>query len=365
MVKSLKSSVESRKVSRAPRRGFTLIELLVVITIIGILVALVTVAAIGALKAARRAQIKADISQLAGGFDEYKNKVTAYPPNCQTDGTGPLVEADVLNNVQRHIQQMKPRSRESQDLARCLCGNTVLVDRASYPAALEGGMTAAEAVVFWLGGFSSDEKYPISGEGGPSYAITAFNDPANAGLDPIQSRQWIYPFDVTRLGPRDSNGRFSGRFIEYSDPQGRRRRINFWQYLPGKSTQPYVYFDTSRYPVGRVNGNNLTGNYDPPAATHANAGDLGSVYAFKKVSETQAAGTPAIQFINPEKFQVFHCGLDDVWDSAAFKRMAPLWTNNSNAAGEYLLFPNGPFVGEFADTQVNFADVSTIEDAVK
>ncbi len=26
------------------------------------------------------------------------------------------------------------------------------------------------------------------------------------------------------------------------------RRINFWQYAPRKSEQPYMYFDTSRYP---------------------------------------------------------------------------------------------------------------------
>src|SRR4051794_14799291 len=76
----------------APRSAFTLVELLVVITIIGILAALITVAAMGALKAARRAEIKAELNQIDGGFNEVKNKSTAFPPNCQTDGTGgPIV----------------------------------------------------------------------------------------------------------------------------------------------------------------------------------------------------------------------------------------------------------------------------------
>ena len=63
----------------APRRGFTLVELLVVITIIGILAALITVAAVGALKTMRETEIKTEINQIDDGFDEYKNKITAYP----------------------------------------------------------------------------------------------------------------------------------------------------------------------------------------------------------------------------------------------------------------------------------------------
>src|SRR4051794_27820273 len=59
-----------------PTRAFTLVELLVVITIIGILAALIVVAAVGALKTAQRVRIKAEITQIAGGLDEYKNKVT-------------------------------------------------------------------------------------------------------------------------------------------------------------------------------------------------------------------------------------------------------------------------------------------------
>ncbi len=74
--------------SRLAPRGFTLVELLVVITIIGILAALITVAAVGALKKAHQTEIKAEINQIDGGFNEFKNKFNAYPPNCQMDGSG-------------------------------------------------------------------------------------------------------------------------------------------------------------------------------------------------------------------------------------------------------------------------------------
>src|SRR6188508_367262 len=100
-------------------RGFTLVELLVVITIIGILAALIVVAAVGALKKANETRTKAELNQMAGGIDEYKNKTTAYPPNCQTDGTTlPLDETGIFNDLKRHMRQAYPRNQESDELLR-------------------------------------------------------------------------------------------------------------------------------------------------------------------------------------------------------------------------------------------------------
>src|SRR6187549_3955595 len=106
-----KPNLAPRPLLLAPR-GFTLVELLVVITIIGILAALITVAAMGALKSARRAEIKAELNQLDGGFNEVKNKSTAFPPNCQTDGTGasnPISEATVYADLKRYMRLAFPR----------------------------------------------------------------------------------------------------------------------------------------------------------------------------------------------------------------------------------------------------------------
>src|SRR5215218_3716092 len=97
-----------KKLQNRKLTGFTLVELLVVITIISILAALITVAAVGALKAMNRTRIKVEINEIASGFDEYKNKTTAYPPNCQTDGTsGPIDDQGtsnpVLLDLRRHL----------------------------------------------------------------------------------------------------------------------------------------------------------------------------------------------------------------------------------------------------------------------
>ena len=353
------------------RTAFTLVELLVVITIIGILAALITVAAVAALKSSRRTEIKAEINQIDGGFNELKNKTNAFPPNCQTDDTsGPISEATALADLKRYMKIAFPRHQESDVLLARLVGidyNTGKSIGAGKP--LAGGLSAGEAVVFWLGGFSSDPKYPISGAGGPAYPISGFSQPTNYTLDPIESRKWVFPFHVDRLVPRGSDGYFdsaSTRYFEYSlnaDGTGQKYRINLWQYTPRKLDQPYLYFDTSRYAPSNAT--------DPPAATalsglSGNTTDPMYVYAFKKQNPTWSStntSVPALSYINPDKFQIIHCGINDRW-ADEFKKMSCALVNTNNP-NDYMLYPNGPFTGDISEAIVNFTTETKIEDAQK
>jgi prepilin-type N-terminal cleavage/methylation domain-containing protein len=356
-------------------RAFTLVELLVVITIIGILASLITVAAIGAMKTASRTRIKAELAQISGGVDECRNKTNAYPPNCQTDGTaGPLDENTVALDLQRYFKIAFGRAQEPADLYPRLSGLAQISN--AQGTQLKGGMTAGEALVFWLRGFSSDPKYPISGEGGPSYLIKSFGAPDNRTLDPVTTAAPYYPFDVSRLGPKGSDGFFdeaNGRFVEYTDAKGKLRRINFWQYTPSHSEQPYLYFDTSRHAPGLVisSGKTLAGYYDPPAATTAAVTSTGTnvglaVYPFKKANPAWSAANtnvPAVIYVNPDKYQVIHCGINGTWDLDAFAKMTPGASGPNDQS--YTLFPDGPFIGEIAETIVNFMTETKIEDAPK
>jgi prepilin-type N-terminal cleavage/methylation domain-containing protein len=358
------------------RLAFTLVELLVVITIIGILAALLTVAAVGALKTARRAETKAELNQMDGGFNEVKNKSTAFPPNCQTDGSGgtnPINEARVFADLKRYMKLAFPRHQEPPELIAALVG--LNPDGTSIGAGqrMAGGLTAGEAVVFWLGGFSQDPRFPISGEGGPSYPVVD----AKAGIniaaadryqaDPIESRKWVFPCKVDRLGPRSADGYFDeskNRFYEYqlNPPSGPKRRINFWQYTPRRSEQPYLYFDTSRY-APATSGTDST---DPPAATAITGfGDTPSVpfyaFAFKKRSDASNASS-ALQFINPDKFQIIHCGINDRWDQETFRDRVSTQYGNAN---NFLTYPDGPFTGDIAETIVNFTTETKLEDVAK
>jgi hypothetical protein len=269
-----------------------------------------------------------------------------------------LNEAIIAQDLQRHLKQAFPRHQEPQELILKLAG----LATNSSGQQLAGGMSAAEALVFWLGGFSSDAKYPISGEGGPAYPIESLGNAQNRALDPIDNRNWTFPFEVARLGPRDSEDNYfdkdSTRFIEYSvNINGRPqfRRINFWQYAPRRSTQPYLYFDTSRHPP--------TAAFDPPAATAlSQLGPDGQglhVHALKKRSASANSDVP-IQYIDPDGFQILHCGDDDAWGEADFEQTSP---HSVTDAADYLLFPDGPFTGEIADTIVNFTTERRLEDA--
>jgi hypothetical protein len=282
----------------------------------------------------------------------------------------------VLNDVRRHLKQLAPRTQEPDDWALVLAGQQQQ-NTTNFPRTLSGGITAGEAVVFWLGGFSSDPKYPISGEGGPSYDVSTLSAQDRRKADPIESRKWIFPFDVSRLGPRAADGYFdetNGRYVEFTDAKKKLRRINFWQYTPPKSTQPYMYFDTSRHPAYDMTQTGTKhAQYDPPAATAEamNGGNAVLVHAFKKqnpaYTTANASTTAPVTFVNPDKYQVLHCGLDGAWDNEtydAFEHMSAD-VGTKTTPNDFLLFPTGPFVGEVADTIVNFAPETRIEDAQK
>lgn len=335
-----------RTTDHGRRTAFTLVELLVVITIIAILSALVLVGANAARRAAFRARIKAEMTEIATGFEEYKNKTTAYPPNCQTDfGTEhgaitPATQQQIYTDLKRHMSQAFPLHREPDELLLRMAG------LASSGQQLAGGMRAGEAVVFWLSGFSSDEKYPISGEGGPSYLATL------GTADPIENRNWTFEFDITRLVPRADDGNFDqseNRYILYTvnvNGVNQERRINFWQYTPRGSEQPYLYLDTSRYTPEVL---------DPPASSGLH------VHALKRIENpTAPVAQQRLLFATPDKYQILHCGIDDAWGDE-FERTS--YEQYANDVGNFLAFPTGPFTGEMADTIVNFTTESTLEDS--
>jgi prepilin-type N-terminal cleavage/methylation domain-containing protein len=353
-------------IRRMAASAFTLTELLVVIAIIAILASLITAAAVNAMRRGNEAGITTEIGQLAGTAERFKTEYGgAYPPNAMNNPLNnyknqPVIDL-VVNDFIRSFRKAFPRHNEPEGLLRRLAGFTGTLPAGSPTVSpLPGGINAAEAIYFWFGGFSSDPVFPISGPGGPSFSET--NQPA--GLDPadeiLENRTPLYEFPLTQLGPRDNDGVFSGRFVDYAvdlnrdgdfvDP-GETRRIHFWTYAPKGSESSFLYFDTSRHdPV----------SYD---ADLSGIQDL-KIYAFKKVREgfsSSATPTPSdIHFVNKGKYQILHPGVDDTWGNLQSANIVN--SNSVNDASNLLLFPSGPFTGDIADTLTNFT-TGTLESA--
>lgn len=348
------------------RSAFTLVELLVVITIIAILTGLLLAGAQSAILAGKRASIKATMNNMDAALEDYKNTLGSYPPATQTDGgddTNDVNDATVLSAFKRHLKKAYPQHREPDGLIRGLVGmgTGAGLDNPNLP----GGMTAAEALVFFLTKMSDDPRYPISGAGGPSYIPTSANENED---DPIDSRSWWMELKTEQLGPRTDNGYFDGtdsRFITYNDPQGGgTRRINFWYFKDRNNVSPYLYFDASR-------GSGVAPTNDAPASIGAGyAGpdseilnELANVFAIKTESSNANAINPFV-FANKGKFQILHCGIDDIWGSFPRADLSggEIVLEDQDGNVDEITYPTGPWTGDIRDTLTNFTD-GTLEDA--
>jgi hypothetical protein len=319
---------------------------LIVIAIIGVLASLIAAAAVRAWNNARRARIVLEINGVSQALETFRNDFNAYPPNAMyvpgdnaATGTFTVASADMVRMVSQAFPRIDPRERE---VFLALAGTVGPQQVVNQP--LEGGMTAAEALFFWLGGFSSDPQFPLSGPGGPAFLV-------NGNGEVLEDRQPRYDFNLGQLGPQSDDGKLdvnSVRYIEYALPlsgetSAQDRRINLWHYRPNGSEQPLVYFDASRHKPGQ---------YDMYAVDPS----LGpAIYAFKQLRATASAANNIsdLVFVNQDKFQVLHCGIDDAWGEDLQYVGSPTGKVN-NVADVKLLYPTGPFMGDVADNLSNF-----------
>ncbi len=287
------------------RHGFTLVEIMVVVVIIGILLSLVVPATMRAIQRARETEAKMEISSLASAVEQYQQRWNDYPP----DGSD-------LPVLQRHMRKVFPRMAEpDQSLLFALTHP----DGSNFSSV---AMDRAEALVFFLGGFSEDVAHPLTGAGGPLET-----DQSNEGSTALSD----YQYNATRDGAlfefapeRLTFGLSGNRYVStdeaelgYADVEHGVTPQNGPDLLPAyRSTRartPILYFDSRSYGVVS------TGAYNGYWA----GGEFGGVRPYKTSIGIQpptsgsyasaGAAFNAVNFQNRDTFQIISPGGDGIY----------------------------------------------------
>lgn len=218
--------------SRKP--GFTLAKVAVVAA--ALLVGLL----IPAVRAVRRQvvekRIATEVSEIRRALKAYRRKYGRYPPSG-ADRT----------RLERHVLNAWP------DIDNSELTNVTRV--------LRDYLDPAEALPFWLGGFSADPHYPFSGPGGPLVAYSGefyANPERDKGLhDFDKTRLSLEPVRVLQRDPRIVGQRSN-------DPDG--QSDSFPVYVPPGTESPLVYVDSRSYgkvyyPAGPEGGGDVPLRY--------------------------------------------------------------------------------------------------------
>ena len=303
--------------SRASRSGFTLVEVLMVVAIIGILAGLIIPAVGIAYRTSIKRAISMEVITLADAVEKYRSKYDEYPP----DGSNATV-------MERHLRKAFPNiaTTELQIFSKTY-GTPVANVNNGAPA---GVMDPAEALVFFLGGFSDDPAFPFTGVGGPLFLTNMAGTQVNSSAASISTVQYnvdrvnsFYEFNQAQLtlGPsttttvsNDESELFAG--TNDAVPA----------YHPKGKTAPFVYFNRSTYTSGA-----FFNVYAPSGKGYARP--YRSDKENTKVASTPAMANNRFPFMNSDTFQIISAGLDDSYGGIAMP---------SGAGGPtYFRFPSG------------------------
>jgi len=283
---------EPRSSLRSQQRAFTLVEMIVVMAIIGVLAAILIPTIRAAMVRAKVSAIAADLSNLDAALNQFKEKYQIYPPGWSNlDLTVPAN----MNYLVRSIQKMWPRITRNE---LALFAEIVNHRGSHVPASeLQFEMDAAEALVFWLGGFSEDPNRPFTGFGGPFSGGERNQDNA------------YFPWDSERLTETGQsvmytitlkNGNTYTFLARESDDEVAYGLKNdpFPVVLARDTSWPIAYFNSANYP-----------NASYPPYVYGATRVTGHAHPYQ--SDRKLVNGTDYEWINLNSYQLVSAGLDE------------------------------------------------------
>ncbi len=305
------------------RSGFTLVELLIVIAIIGILAGLLAWGVNAARVAILRKAQTAEMANLASAVERYREKYGDYPP----DGSSwPIMEAHLRkafpNILITELNILNPANSANNAYVR----NDNDVPSGSYTPSFPQGFPRvfdpAEALVFFLGGFSSDPQRPLTGPGGPFKA-----NPAVSGtlIYNTQRENAFFEFKTGRL-TLTADGAASNDEVRYNEGIGNDLLPVYIGAGPSIEQRgvPIVYFDSRTYMITTPAGAYY--NFYSPG-TVGDPGNFNFARPYLSADKDTATSSLGQLFANNRTFQIMNAGYDNIYGSRAVPRISNPLTN--------------------------------------
>jgi prepilin-type N-terminal cleavage/methylation domain-containing protein len=301
--------MRSNRSRQAARHAFTLVEILVAIGILVLLAAIATPVALNALKSAQASALKMEVNGLADAIEQYRSKYGDYPP----DGSNWTI-------LERHCRKAFPQilQTELNLLRRDILASLNYTGPAIPSADLEGfrAMNPAEALVFFLGGFSRNPQRPFTGPGGP-FALVPGSTTAYQ-YNPARENAF-YEFNSGQLTLTQTA--FGNATVTVSNDESRFQTGTSSQgdpndllpvYLDKYQRAPIVYFDSRTYAIPDPNA---TGN-SVIYVNRVSSPQFGTAVPYLSDELNTTIAPSQNYFQNKQSFQIVSAGLDGIYSDA-------------------------------------------------